>query len=112
MVAEPAGFNQLIHSPVRLRLCAALATANEIEFEVLERALAITSPTLSKQLRLLQDAELVELERRPQSFGRPHTWVRLTRTGERAYAAHVRALNQIVRAAGAEAADDSVGPRE
>lgn len=96
MTQPPAEFNDLIHSPLRLKVCAALATATALEFAAIEEALAIPTATLSKQLRLLADAGYVSLDKRKQAFGRPRTWVALTLQGRRAFDAHVAALRQIV----------------
>ncbi|MDO5736018.1 MAG: transcriptional regulator [Propionibacteriaceae bacterium] len=92
----PDDFDELVHSPVRLRICAALATATALEFTAIEDALGVSTSTLSKQLRLLADAGYVSLEKRKQVFGRPRTWVSLTRAGRRAFDAHVNALRRLL----------------
>lgn len=89
-------FDELIHSPVRLRICAALATAAQLEFVVLEEALGVSTSSLSKQLRLLTDAGYVKLEKQKQSFGRPRTWVGLTLLGRKAFNDHVAALRLLI----------------
>lgn len=43
-----ATFDELIHSPNRLRICAALAAVAEIEFANLERSVGITTQLMSK----------------------------------------------------------------
>lgn len=93
-----SGFDEVIHQPTRLRLCAALSTATEVEFAALEEALSISTSLLSKQLKVLTDAGYVVLDRRSQPVGRPRVWVRLTPAGRRAYAGHVKALRAIVEA--------------
>lgn len=92
-----ARFDELIHVPTRLRITAALAAATDLEFSVLEEALGISTSLLSKQLKLLTDAGYVLLEKRPQPFGRPRTWIRLTPTGRTAYLGHVEALRHITQ---------------
>ena len=89
-------FHELIHVPTRLRITAALATAAELEFSALEDSLGISTSLLSKQLKALADAGYVALEKRPQPFGRPRTWLRLTPAGRLAYLQHVEALKQLV----------------
>ena len=89
-------FSELIHSPNRLRICAALDTARCLEFTVLEESLGLSTSVLSKQLKILTTAGYVELEKRPQSFGRPRTWASLTKQGRRAYHCHVAELKRIV----------------
>lgn len=93
---KPA-FDVLIHSPNRLRICAALAAVAEIEFADLEAAIGITTQLMSKQLKLLSDACYVTLEKRPEKVGRPRTWAALTDAGRRAYLGHIKALREITR---------------
>lgn len=90
-----ARFDELIHVPTRLRITAALATATDLEFSALEDALSISTSLLSKQLRVLGDAGYLVLEKRPQPFGRPRTWIRLTPAGRRAYLGHLEALREL-----------------
>jgi DNA-binding MarR family transcriptional regulator len=90
------GFDPLIHSPLRLRACAALDASVAVEFAALEELLGVSAPTLSKQLKVLVDAGYVGLERRPQHVGRPRTWVSLTPRGRHAYTAHIAALRSII----------------
>ncbi len=97
-------FDDLIHSPNRLRICAALEASTDVEFSALEQALGISTSLLSKQLKLLADAGYIALDKRPQPFGRPRTWLRLTPTGRDAYLGHVAALRQLI------ARDHEVGP--
>lgn len=98
MSLEPvqARFDELIHFPTRLRIAAALSTSAEFEFSSIEEALGISTSLLSKQLRTLADAGYVTLEKRPQPFGRPRTWLRLTPAGRLAYRQHIEALRQLV----------------
>ena len=90
------GFDETIHSPNRLRICAALSAARQVELATLERGLGVSKSLLSKQLRVLIDAGYVAVERKPQPFGRPRTWVGLTSAGRRAYRNHVAALRKII----------------
>ena len=89
-------FDETIHSPNRLRICAALSVARQVEFAALERGLGVSKSLLSKQLKVLIDAGYVAVERKPQPFGRPRTWVGLTSAGRRAYRNHVAALRKII----------------
>ena len=96
MTQQSGAFDELIHSPVRLRICAALATATALEFTAIEDALKISTSALSKQLRVLGEAGYVTLDKRKQTFGRPRTWVSLTRQGRRTFDAHVDALRRLI----------------
>jgi len=91
-------FNELIHSPVRLRICGALRRGAELEFGVLRDTLGLTDANLSKNLRALTDAGFVAVrkERSPaRDDARRLTWVTLTPAGRRAVEAHLAALSQI-----------------
>ena len=90
------GFDETIHSPNRLRICAALSAARQVEFATLERGLGVSKSLLSKQLKVLIEAGYVAVERKTQPFGRPRTWVGLTSAGRRAYRNHVAALRKII----------------
>jgi DNA-binding MarR family transcriptional regulator len=90
-----ARFDELIHFPTRLRITAAVATATELEFSALEDTLRISTSLLSKQLRIMVEAGYVMLDKRPQPFGRPRTWVKLTPSGRLAYLGHLEALKQL-----------------
>lgn len=103
--AAEGRFDELIHAPNRLRICAALDSATELEFSVLEDSLSLSTSLVSKQLRLLAEAGYVALDKRPQPFGRPRTWVRLTGRGRYAYLEHVAALRWLTAGAPPTAAD-------
>ncbi|WP_130874988.1 transcriptional regulator [[Pseudopropionibacterium] massiliense] len=89
-------FDETIHSPNRLRICAALSAARQVEFAALLEGLGVSKSLLSKQLKVLIDAGYVTLERKPQRIGRPRTWVGLTAAGRKAYRNHVAALRKII----------------
>jgi DNA-binding MarR family transcriptional regulator len=90
-----AGFDELIHAPVRLRICAALDPAREIEFGTLLTLLDISKSALSKHISALADAGYVA-QRRAVRDTRQRVWLRLTGTGRSAYRGHVAALQEIV----------------
>ena len=89
------GFDDLIHAPVRLRICAALDPVREIEFGALLTLLDISKSALSKHISVLADAGYVT-QRRAVRDTRQRVWLRLTETGRAAYRAHVAALHRIV----------------
>ncbi|ATG50706.1 transcriptional regulator [Brachybacterium vulturis] len=97
--AEPApAFHELIHAPVRLRICGLLRPVDEIEFAVLRDTLALKDANLSKNLRLLAEADLVALRKEfspVRKDARRLTWVSLTASGRTALAAHLAALRAI-----------------
>ena len=98
MTAAPR-FDELIHAPNLLRICAALAAVTEAEFSVLRESLEVTDPVLSKHLRVLHEAGYVTLAKPTGRGGRVRTWVALTSTGRRAFEAHVAELHRLTEVA-------------
>ncbi|MGO1225383.1 MAG: transcriptional regulator [Brachybacterium sp.] len=96
---EPAPeFHELIHAPVRLRICGLLRPMSEVEFSVLRDTLQLKDANLSKNLKLLADAELVKLRKEfspVRNDARRLTWVSLTVKGHAALAGHLAALRAI-----------------
>lgn len=95
MTAEQPAFNEVIHAPQRLRICAMLNGAQKVEFRVLQDQLGLSKSALSKHLALLVDAGYVRQERALRN-SRNRLWLSLTPEGARAYSAHVQALQQIL----------------
>jgi DNA-binding transcriptional ArsR family regulator len=88
-VAAPAPeFDAVIHAPQRLQICALLARAGEVEFGTLRDALDVSDATLSKHLKTLQEAGVVETRRVQRLRGQARTWVELTKDGRHRLAAH------------------------
>ncbi|MGA4988644.1 transcriptional regulator [Nonomuraea bangladeshensis] len=90
-----AGFDELVHAPNRLRICALLAASTSAEFAALRDVLGVADSVLSKHLKVLQDAGYVSVSK-PTGRGRVRTWVSLTPEGRRAYAGHVQALKALL----------------
>lgn len=91
-MTEP--FDETIHAPNRLRICAFLNATTNTEFSVLRDLLGVADSVLSKHLKVLQDAGHVETTK-PTGRGRVRTWVKLTPTGRQAYRNHVAALQAL-----------------
>lgn len=89
------GFDEVIHAPVRLRLCAILDTIGEVEFGQLLDVLRISKSALSKHIATLAEAGYVE-QRRAVRDTRQRVWLHLTAEGYRAYRDHVAALEAII----------------
>lgn len=91
-------FHELIHAPVRLRICGLLRPMSEVEFSVLRDTLQLKDANLSKNLKLLADAGLVTLRKEfspVRNDARRLTWVSLTVEGHAALAGHLAALRAI-----------------
>ena len=87
-------FDELIHPPHHLRLCAMLNTATEVEFATLRDALGVSDPSLSKYLKNLSAAGYVELIK-PVSPGRRRTWAHLTPAGRTAFLSHLAEISRL-----------------
>ncbi|GAA1529127.1 DNA-binding MarR family transcriptional regulator [Microbacterium ginsengiterrae] len=86
-------------SPIRFSLMAALLDGNELDFATLARILEVGDSALSKSIAHLNVSGYVAT-RRGDVGSRPRTWVRSTLKGERAFTAHLRALQEIVEFGG------------
>jgi DNA-binding MarR family transcriptional regulator len=95
MPSEAPAFDEVIHAPQRLRICAMLSAARDVEFGVLQDRLGLSKSALSKHLAHLADAGYVRQDRAVRD-ARSRLWLSLTAEGKRAYAAHVRALQRII----------------
>ncbi|TFH36446.1 MAG: ArsR family transcriptional regulator [Anaerolineales bacterium] len=92
----------VIHQPVRLRICASLASlslGDSMEFTFLRDLLDLTDGNLGAHLRKLEEAgylmvEKTFVERKPKSF------IAITSKGRRAFKEHVKALRKILKSAG------------
>ena len=94
MSNDAAGFNEMIHAPYRLRICAMLSSAHKVEFAVLQEHLELSKSALSKHLTQLVAAGYVTQERATRN-SRSRLWLSLTADGARAYRSHVSALRSI-----------------
>ena len=90
-------FDEIIHAPNRLRICALLATATSAEFGTIRDALGVADSVTSKQLKILADAGYVTISK-PTGKGRVKTWVTLTSAGRKAYAGHLQVLQEMAAA--------------
>ncbi|MER5837258.1 transcriptional regulator [Streptomyces sp. NPDC002130] len=99
MTARPTdpmdGFDNLVHSPNRLRVCALLDTTGEAEFAVIQEQLGLSASVLSKHAGALIEAGYVE-QRKAVRDTRQRIWLRLTPQGRKAYHGHLAALRAIV----------------
>jgi predicted transcriptional regulator len=91
-------FNEVIHSPVRLRICALMRRVSEVEFAVVRDTLKLNDANLSKNLKVLSEAGLVTVRKESspaRTDARKLTWVALTERGKDALEGHLAALAQI-----------------
>mgnify|MGYP000380355216 CR=1 FL=1 len=93
-----AGIDTVLHAPARLQIAAVLSRVSDAEFATLKEVTGVADSVLSKHLSALGDAGYVKL-RKAARDGRQRTWASLTAKGRKAFAAHMRALRELVETA-------------
>jgi len=88
-------FDQTIHAPNRLRICALLDAVQSAEFATVQHKLDVSASVLSKHVSVLVEAGYVT-QRRATRDTRQRVWLSLTDQGRAAYQGHVAALQAIV----------------
>jgi DNA-binding MarR family transcriptional regulator len=87
--------DDVIHGRLRLGVMAYLANAEVADFNELKGALEVTQGNLSVQLRKLEEAGYVTIEK--GFLGRkPRTQVRLTPQGRKAFGEYLEALSGVI----------------
>jgi DNA-binding MarR family transcriptional regulator len=105
-----AGFDELIHAPLRLRICAMLAPVRWLPFSDIRDSLKVSDSVLSKHLSALAGAGYVEVSRvRADSHSRRQ--VTLTKPGRTALHGHLAALQAIAAAAEPAMPEEPSGAR-
>jgi DNA-binding MarR family transcriptional regulator len=94
-VSTAARFDDIVHAPNRLQICAILAAVDTADFATVKQALGVADSVLSKHVRVLNEAGYVEVHK-AASASRVRTSLSLTRAGRAAYDGHVAALAAIV----------------
>lgn len=92
-------FDEEIHAPLRLRICAMLAVARSVDFATIKEQLQVADSVVSKHLSRLEDDGYVAMVK-VSTGSHPKTWVSLTKTGRAAFEGHIAALKQIADSAG------------
>lgn len=91
--------DDVIHGRLRLGVMAYLSTAGSAEFTGLKTRLQATDGNLSVQLRKLEEAGYVTIDK---AFvgKKPQTTVTLTGEGRKAYIAYLDAMKKLIEDAG------------
>lgn len=93
-----ARFDETIHAPLRLRICGLLRRVDSLDFALLRESLEVSDATLSKHVKTLTAAGYVSSRKTASTERRDARrvmWLSLTRDGQAAFDAHVRALQEI-----------------
>lgn len=91
--------DEVIHAPIRLRICGMLRQVEAIDFAAIKEQLDIQDSSLSKHLKTLADAGYVSIKKESSLSrldARRITWVNLTRTGKKAFDEYLKTLTAIV----------------
>jgi DNA-binding MarR family transcriptional regulator len=105
-----AAFDELIHAPLRLQICAMLSPVRSLPFSDLRDRLEISDSVLSKHLSALAGAGYIEVSR-VRANSRSRRQVTLTKPGRTALRAHLAALQAIAAAAEPAMAQEPSGAR-
>jgi DNA-binding MarR family transcriptional regulator len=90
-----ARIDDVIHGRLRLGVMAYLSNAEVADFNELKSVLEVTQGNLSVQLRKLEEAGYVTIEK--GFLGRkPRTQVRITPAGRSAFAAYLEVLGRLI----------------
>lgn len=91
--------SETLHQPVRFSIVAALAATESMDFGTLRDRIQVSDSVLSKQLAILEQAEIVQVKK---GFvgKRPRTWLTLTKVGRQAWGSHLATLREIAGGGG------------
>ncbi|MEV3919714.1 winged helix-turn-helix domain-containing protein [Actinomadura coerulea] len=89
------GLNDTVHHRTRLGIMTVLHEIDRAEFGYLRDTLNLTDGNLSRHLRTLDQAGLIEIHKGYHGR-RPRTWLSLTAKGARALADELTALRELV----------------
>jgi DNA-binding MarR family transcriptional regulator len=88
--------DDVVHQPARLGVLTILHETARADFKFLRDSLELTDGNLSRHLRVLEEAGLIEIEKGYEGR-RPRTWVKITKAGRKALALEIAALKQLVQ---------------
>lgn len=86
--------DEVIHSPVRFSIMAALNSVEKAEFALVRDTVEVSDATLSKQATALETAGYVKIHK-GYVGKRPRTWFSLTAEGRQAFDRHLQTLRAI-----------------
>ncbi len=89
--------NKLFDSRVRLGIMSALMVNDVLNFNELKELLEITDGNLASHIKSLEENNIIKVEK--GFIGRKtNTTYKITRAGEKAFKAHLEALEKMIRA--------------
>ncbi|MEV7986341.1 transcriptional regulator [Micromonospora sp. NPDC085948] len=90
------GLSDTVHQRNRLGILTIAAEAEQVEVAYLREALELTAGNLSRHLAVLEEADLIHIERGYHGR-RPKTWIRITEQGQAALTAEINALRELLQ---------------
>lgn len=88
--------NKIFESRIRLGIMSALVVNNKMNFNDLKELLDVTDGNLASHLKPLEENKFIKVEK--GFVGRKtNTLYQVTRTGEKAFKAHIDALEKMIR---------------
>ena len=89
--------NKTFDSRIRLGIMSALAVNTQVNFNELKELLDITDGNLASHLRTLEEAGTIKVQK--GFIGKKtNTTYSVTKSGEKAFKAHIAALEEMIRA--------------
>jgi DNA-binding MarR family transcriptional regulator len=102
------GLDRVIHERARLSVLTSLITnPRGVTFNDLKELCSLTDGNLSRHLRVLEQAKMVEIVK-GQERNRPLTVCRITASGRKRYLDYLTTLEQVVRDAAKGATDETL----
>jgi DNA-binding MarR family transcriptional regulator len=88
--------NKVFDSRIRLGIMSALVVNDEISFNELKELIQVTDGNLASHLKTLEDQQFIQVSK--GFIGRKtNTLYRITKDGEKAFKAHIDALEKMIR---------------
>jgi DNA-binding MarR family transcriptional regulator len=94
-VSTAARFDEIVHAPNRLQICAVLSAVSSADFAAVRECLGVADSVLSKHIRVLHEAGYVDVHK-STCASRVRTSMSMTAAGRAAYDGHLAALRAIV----------------
>lgn len=91
---EELNLDRMIHEPGRLAILTVLSSVKSADFTFLQQVTGLTKGNLSSHLSKLEEAGLVEIDKR-FVLKKPNTSAALTKVGRKRIAAHWEQLDKL-----------------
>ncbi|HEX3512536.1 MAG TPA: transcriptional regulator [Trebonia sp.] len=94
-MSTAARFDEIVHAPNRLQICAILTAVSSADFATVREGLGVADSVLSKHIRVLHEAGYIDVHK-ATCASRVRTSMSMTAAGRAAYDGHLAALRAIV----------------